>query len=104
MTTEVKEFTKVDRCETFNFSYLELVLAQDHVLEELFCTIMLSFFSTWQEMKVSGSPSTMNFCSRIPFENPNFSHFYRLQKSYSNCERTDSRITVFGEARISRQI
>ena len=30
---------------------MELILAQDNVLEELFCTIMLSFFSTWQEMK-----------------------------------------------------
>ena len=33
------------------FSYLELVLAQDNVLEELFCRVMLSFFGTWQEMK-----------------------------------------------------
>jgi len=32
-------------------SYLELVLAQDNVLEELFCRVMLSFFGTWQEMK-----------------------------------------------------
>ena len=85
MTTEVKEFTKLVRCKTFIFSYLELVLAQDHVLEELFCTIMLSFFSTWQEMKVLGSPSTIKFCSKLLLENPNFSHFYRLQKSYSNC-------------------
>ena len=93
-----------DRCHlNLNFSHLELVLAQDHIVEDLFGKTMLSFFSTWQEMKAISTDFKVNSLlnwlsvsrSRLPARN-----FNLLKTSNNNVFRNyTANLCFFGVKR-----